>query len=92
MVIDIVYIGCCCPGMDVRSVGNSSVLKETCLIEAFNLKAAIEFDMRGSEPAKVGSDSNAAKEAMTDMPPRREDELDAVTLHNQVTVLYWGLT
>ena len=71
--------------MDVRSVGNSAVLKETCLIEAFNLKAAIEFDMRGSEPAKVTSDTNAAKEAMTDMPPRREDELDAVTLHNQVT-------
>ena len=36
-------------GIDVRSVGNSLVLKETALIEAFNLKAAIEcvriFDM-----------------------------------------------
>ena len=40
--------------------------------------------MKGNEPAKVGNDANAAKEAMTDMPPRREDELDAVTLHNQV--------
>ncbi|CAE7398662.1 Ttc30a2, partial [Symbiodinium microadriaticum] len=73
-------------GMDVRSVGNSAVLKETCLIEAFNLKAAIEYDMKGNEPAKVGSDTNAAKEAMTDMPPRREDELDAVTLHNQALI------
>ena len=27
-------------GMDVRSVGNSSVLKETCLVEAFNLKVS----------------------------------------------------
>lgn len=73
-------------GMDVRSVGNSSVLKETCLVEAFNLKAAIEYEMRVVEPAKVASETNAAKEAMTDMPPRREDELDPVTLHNQAII------
>jgi tetratricopeptide repeat protein 30 len=73
-------------GMDVRSVGNSSVLKETCLVEAFNLKAAIEYEMRVVEPAKVASETNPAKEAMTDMPPRREDELDAVTLHNQAII------
>mmetsp|Transcript_17791 Transcript_17791/g.18537 ORF Transcript_17791/g.18537 Transcript_17791/m.18537 type:complete len:662 (-) Transcript_17791:23-2008(-) len=73
-------------GMDVRSVGNSSVLKETCLVEAFNLKAAIEYEMRVVEPAKVVSETNAAKEAMTDMPPRREDELDPVTLHNQAII------
>jgi tetratricopeptide repeat protein 30 len=72
--------------MDVRSVGNSSVLKETCLVEAFNLKAAIEYEMKNNEPAKVGNDTSSAKEAMTDMPPRREDELDAVTLHNQALV------
>jgi tetratricopeptide repeat protein 30 len=29
-------------GIDVRSVGNSVALQETCLVEAFNLKAAIE--------------------------------------------------
>ena len=40
--------------------------------------------MKNSEPAKVGSDTSAAKEALTDMPPRKEIELDAVTLHNQV--------
>jgi tetratricopeptide repeat protein 30 len=71
-------------GIEVRSVGNSAVLKETCLIEAFNLKAAIEYEMKNKEPAKVGSDSGAAKEALTDMPPRLESELDPVTLHNQV--------
>jgi hypothetical protein len=48
--------------LEVRSVGNSQVLKETALIEAFNLKAAIEFVMKN--PA-------AAKEALTDMPPRQ---------------------
>ena len=74
-------------GIEVRSVGNSAVLKETCLIEAFNLKAAIEYDMKSKEPAKVGSDSGAAKEALTDMPPRLESELDPVTLHNQVPPL-----
>mmetsp|Transcript_8897 Transcript_8897/g.15421 ORF Transcript_8897/g.15421 Transcript_8897/m.15421 type:complete len:646 (-) Transcript_8897:521-2458(-) len=59
--------------MEVRSVGNSQVLKETALIEAFNLKAAIEY-MRKS--------ILDAKEALTDMPPRSEEELDSVTLHN----------
>ena len=61
-------------GIDVRSVGNSSVLQETCLVEAFNLKAAIEFQE---------GNLDAAKEALSDMPPRQEEELDAVTLHNQ---------
>ena len=54
-------------GVDVRSVGNSMVLKETALIEAFNLKAAIEFTMKNFE---------AAQEALSDMPPRADDELD----------------
>jgi len=73
-------------GIEVRSVGNSAVLRETCLIEAFNLKAAIEYEMKSSEPAKVGSDASAAKEALTDMPPRSESELDPVTLHNQALI------
>jgi tetratricopeptide repeat protein 30 len=78
-------VGTTTDGMDVRSVGNSAVLKETCLIEAFNLKAAIEFEMRNAEPAKVSTDSSAAREALTDMPPRLESELDPVSLHNQVS-------
>ena len=45
------------------------VLKETALIEAFNLKAAIEFQMKNYE---------AAQEALSDMPPRGEEELDPV--------------
>ena len=73
-------------GIEVRSVGNSAILQETCLIEAFNLKAAIEYDMKSTEPAKVGSDTSAAKEALTDMPPRTEAELDPVTLHNQAII------
>jgi len=60
-------------GIDVRSVGNSSVLKQTALVEAFNLKAAIEYVMKNTA---------ASKEALTDMPPRSEEELYAVTLHN----------
>jgi tetratricopeptide repeat protein 30 len=52
-------------------VGNSQVLKETALIEAFNLKAAIEYVMKNVD---------AAKEALTDMPPRTEEELDPVRL------------
>lgn len=60
-------------GIEVRSVGNSQVLKETAMIEAFNLKAAIEYQLNNSE---------AAQEALTDMPPRNEEELDPVSLHN----------
>jgi tetratricopeptide repeat protein 30 len=60
-------------GLDVRSVGNSQALKETALVEAFNLRAAIEFQT---------GHLDAAREALTDMPPRSEEELDHVTLHN----------
>ena len=41
-------------------------------------KAAIEFLLKNAE---------ASKEALTDMPPRSEEELDAVSLHNQVIKL-----
>lgn len=61
-------------GVEVKSIGNTQVLRETALIEAFNLKAAIEFSMKNS---------SAATEALLDMPPRDEEELDPVTLHNQ---------
>ena len=60
--------------LQVRSVGNTLTLHKTGLIEAFNLKAAIEYLLKNPE---------AAREALTDMPPRGENELDAVTLHNQ---------
>lgn len=33
-------------GIDVRSVGNSMTLHETALVEAFNLKAAIEYQLK----------------------------------------------
>ena len=59
----------------MRSVGNSALLHETALVEAFNLKAAIEYQLKNFE---------GAQEALTDMPPRAEEELDCVTLHNQV--------
>ena len=60
-------------GIEVRSVGNTAVLMETALIEAFNLKSAIEYQLKNVE---------AALEALTDMPPRSEEELDPVSLHN----------
>lgn len=61
-------------GIDVRSVGNTITLHETALVEAFNLKASIEY---------MAGNFEAAIEALTDMPPRSEEELDPVTLHNQ---------
>ncbi|KAJ3038123.1 Tetratricopeptide repeat protein 30A [Rhizophlyctis rosea] len=67
-------VGMATEGIEVRSVGNSQILHETYLVEAFNLKAAIEYQLKNYE---------AAREALTDMPPRLEQELDPVTLHNQ---------
>ncbi|CAF0818713.1 unnamed protein product [Brachionus calyciflorus] len=60
-------------GVEVSSVGNTLVLHESCLVEAFNLKAAIHFNLKNL---------NNAREALTDMPPRTEAELDPITLHN----------
>jgi tetratricopeptide repeat protein 30 len=70
-------VGSNAEGMEVKSVGNTQILKETALIEAFNLKAAIEY---------VTKNISAAKEALLDMPPRSEEELDPVTLHNQALI------
>uniref|UniRef100_A0A4W4H366 Tetratricopeptide repeat protein 30 n=1 Tax=Electrophorus electricus TaxID=8005 RepID=A0A4W4H366_ELEEL len=67
-------VGMTTEGIEVKSVGNTLVLHETALIEAFNLKAAIEYQLKKYD---------AAQEALTDMPPRSEEELDPVTLHNQ---------
>ncbi|NXY50563.1 TT30A protein, partial [Ceuthmochares aereus] len=67
-------VGVTAEGIDVRSVGNTLLLHRTALVEAFNLKAAIEYQLRNLK---------AAQEALTDMPPRAEEELDPVTLHNQ---------
>jgi len=62
---------------EVRSVGNTPALRETYLIEAFNLKVAIEL---------VEGNFRGAQESLADMPPRREDELDPVSLHNSALV------
>ena len=66
-------VGMTTEGIDVRSVGNTVLLKETALVEAFNLKSAIEYQLKNYD---------AACEALTDMPPRSEEELDPYTLHN----------
>ena len=52
-------------------------MRDTALIEAFNLKAAIEYQTKNME---------ASRDALADMPPRDESELDPVTLHNQALV------
>lgn len=44
-------------------MGNSQALKETALVEAFNLKAAIEM---------MTKNTPAAAEALAEMPPRYE--------------------
>ncbi|CAE7530322.1 ttc30a [Symbiodinium sp. KB8] len=61
-------------GVEARSVGNTQILRDTALVEAFNLKAAVEFNLGNFEAARV---------SLSDMPPRAEAEIDPVTLHNQ---------
>ena len=36
-------------GIEVASVGNTITLHESCLVEAFNLKAAIQFNFKNSK-------------------------------------------
>uniref|UniRef100_A0A3P9MIV1 Tetratricopeptide repeat protein 30 n=1 Tax=Oryzias latipes TaxID=8090 RepID=A0A3P9MIV1_ORYLA len=63
-------VGVSTEGADVHSVGNTLLLHQSALIEAFNLKAAIEFQLKNRKisPCTVVC------------PPQ---ELDPVTLHNQ---------
>uniref|UniRef100_A0A669CP66 Tetratricopeptide repeat protein 30 n=1 Tax=Oreochromis niloticus TaxID=8128 RepID=A0A669CP66_ORENI len=67
-------VGMTTEGIDIHSVGNTLVLHQSALIEAFNLKAAINYELKNLK---------TAQEALTDMPPRSDEELDPVTLHNQ---------
>jgi hypothetical protein len=53
---------------------NSGALQESFLIEAYNLKASIEFNR---------NNFSAAVENFQVMPQRIEEDLDPVTLHNQ---------
>lgn len=39
-------VGMTTEGIEVRSVGNTLILHETALTEAFNLKAAIEYQLQ----------------------------------------------
>ena len=70
-------VGVVTEGMEARLVANSEMLRDTHLVEAFNLKAAIEYRLKNQR---------AAREALTDMPPRQDSDLDQVTLHNQAIV------
>ncbi|UMM12321.1 hypothetical protein L5515_001158 [Caenorhabditis briggsae] len=67
------HIGMVTEGFDVNVVQNSMTLHESALIEAFNLRFAIYYKTK---------DFKAAKECLTDMPPRHEHDYDPVTLHN----------
>ncbi|XP_022658940.1 tetratricopeptide repeat protein 30A-like isoform X2 [Varroa jacobsoni] len=69
-------VGMATEGIEVH-VRNSAVLRDTALVEAFNLKAAIEFQLNNIADAK---------EALTDMPPRAQQDIDAVSLHNQALI------
>ena len=64
---------------DVRPVGNSVALRESALIESLNLKAAIEYTMKNVDQAQ---------EVLKDLPPRAEEDVDAITLHNQALIYF----
>lgn len=44
-------VGMATEGIEVRSVGNTLTLHDTALIEAFNLKAAIEYQLKNCKCA-----------------------------------------
>jgi tetratricopeptide repeat protein 30 len=45
-------VGMATEGLDLNTVANSQILHETYLVEAFNLKAAIEYNLKNYEAAK----------------------------------------
>lgn len=49
-------VGMTTEGIEVRSVGNTIALHETALVEAFNLKAAIEYQLKNFDSAREGMD------------------------------------
>ena len=65
--------------MELRSVAKLPGLRQSFLIETFNLKGAIEYLLDNKENAR---------ECLTDMPPRTQAELDTVTLHNRALFVY----
>ena len=64
-------------GVPRQSLANSPALYESCLIEAYNLKAAIDYHLGNNDDAR---------ECLNEMPPREDEELDSVTLHNLALV------
>jgi hypothetical protein len=60
-----------------RTSHDHSAAHSQLTVEAFNLKAAIEYQLENVDDAK---------RALADMPPRDDEELDPVTLHNNALV------
>ncbi|CDW60992.1 tetratricopeptide repeat protein 30A [Trichuris trichiura] len=78
-------------GTEVHYAGNKGMLQQSVLIEAFNLKAAIEFKLKNCiSPWKSHSMHSVlylnAAQAIANMPPREATRLDAITLHNEALV------
>lgn len=46
-------VGLTTEGIDIHSVGNTLVLHQTALVEAFNLKAAIEYQRKNCKRARL---------------------------------------
>lgn len=59
------------------SMANMPGLYESCLIEGYNLKAALEYMVQNIQESK---------EALAEMPSRDDEEIDSVTLHNLALV------
>ncbi|GAU90352.1 hypothetical protein RvY_02779 [Ramazzottius varieornatus] len=77
---------------------NSPVLQQSYLIEAYNLKAAMEHHMGNGKSRmkqtklrvhlfpsffETSSSANAAQTSLNSIPPRNEEDIDMVTLHNK---------
>ena len=63
--------------LPTQSLANSPALYESCLIEPYILKAAIDYHLNNLDDAK---------DCLNEMPPREDEELDSVTLHNLALV------
>ncbi|XP_016080619.1 PREDICTED: tetratricopeptide repeat protein 30B-like [Miniopterus natalensis] len=82
-------VGMTTEGIDVRSVGNTLVLHQTALVEAFNLKAAIEYQLRNYEAeARHNRDDEAVKKAVNEYDDILEKYIPVLMAQAKI---YWNL-
>lgn len=73
-------------GPILQGAAQEAAFRNTCLLEALNLRATVEYCAGLPSGVSVGAAASIAAqeaaEALNDIPPRKEEDVDPITLHN----------